>query len=119
MLRGVHVLVAGADARTRDVLAALLTYAGAFVIDAASARETLAALQRHRPHVVLADVELADETSTWLLAQIRALEGEPIPIVALTGGGETALDAEFATRLRKPADPWALCRLLADLARKA
>ena len=118
MLKGTHVLVVGSDALTRDVLAALLGYVGAFVSDAISVPDSLGVLERNRPHVVVADFEIADEAAAELVARIRSLAGT-IPIVALVAGGdERNLRDGFAARLRKPVDPWAFCRLLTELAQQ-
>lgn len=122
LLAGVHVLVADPDGEMRDLLEAVLTYAGAFVTMAVSASDAVALSSRHRPDVVVADLDAAGEHGE-LVGQLRALGPRPpMPVVAVVGGRDLSahaiLSAGFAAHVRKPIDPWALCRVIANLARK-
>lgn len=62
----------------------------------------------------------------WLIGEVRGLpsdRGGAIPAVAITAHGEThgpdrTLAVGFQAHLRKPLDPWELCRVLAALTRK-
>ena len=62
----------------------------------------------------------------WLVRELRTrppAAGGAIPAVAITAHGEThgpdrTLAAGFAAHLRKPIDPWELCRVVATLCRR-
>lgn len=125
-LRGMHVLVADDDADARALVATVLEYAGALVTVSASGREALHRLDSVRPDVVVTDVAMPGGDGYWLVRQLRARAGgdaREIPVVAITAYGEThgpdrTLAAGFAAHLRKPLDPWELCRIVAALGRR-
>ena len=122
-LAGVHVLVADPNRDMRDLLEAVFTYCGAFVTVAISAADALDITRRHRPDVVVADLDLAGPRAE-LVGQLRALDPRPpLPVVAVVGGRDPSahalLSAGFAAHVRKPIDPWALCRIVASLSQKA
>lgn len=116
---GVHVLVVDDDPDARDLFEATLTYCGAFVTSVPTAREALAYVQVKPVDVVIAGVALPGEDGYWL---VRQIDGR-FPVVALaTGRGDgpdRTLAAGFHGHLRKPVDPWELCRMVAGLAHKA
>jgi CheY-like chemotaxis protein len=125
-LVGVHVLVVDDDADTRDLLRTVLEYCGALVSSVASAPEALRVLERVTPDVLLADIAMPHHDGYWLIRAVRALppdRGGTIPAVAITAhadlhGPEQTLAAGFQAHLRKPLDPWDLCRLLSSLTRR-
>ena len=125
-LIGVHVLVVDDDADARDLLRTVLEYCGALVTVVASAQEALAVLERVTPDVLVTDIAMPMHDGYWLIDAIRALpaqRGGAIPAVAGTAHGEyrgpdRTLGAGFQAHLRKPLDPWELCRALASLTRK-
>ena len=125
VLVGVHVLVVDADREMRELLEAVLGYCGSFVSLAASAAEAVAVVGRHRPDVVVLDAGMAEpERDRDLVERLRTAGRHPsLPVVVLLSGRDPAAsgleNVEFSVQLRKPLDPWALCRLLAGLARKA
>jgi len=112
-LVGVHVLIVDGDAAARALLESVLAYCGAFVTSSATARDGLAYFHRKPTDVVLAD------GAYQLVREI----GARVPVLALaTGEGDgpdRTLAAGFHGHLRKPVDPWELCRVVAGLARKA
>lgn len=118
-LVGVHVLIVDGDAAARALLESVLAYCGAFVTSSATARDGLAYFHRKPTDVVLADVTLPDAGAYQLVREI----GARVPVLALaTGEGDgpdRTLAAGFHGHLRKPVDPWELCRVVAGLARKA
>jgi CheY-like chemotaxis protein len=124
-LVGVHVLVVDDDPDARDLLESVLTYCGAFVSSVVSAREALDCLEAKTIEVVIADVLLpGEEDGYWLVRAIGARgDGRSIPVVALVSGRghgpDRTLAAGFHGHLRKPVDPWEMCRMVANLARKA
>lgn len=103
-LIGIYVLEVDDAGNARDRLRTVLEYCGALV--------TVVAMPTHDGY--------------WLIGSIRALPAEhggTIPAVAITAHGESPgpdrpLAAGFQAHLRKPLDPWQLCRALGSLTRK-
>lgn len=127
VLVGTHVLVVDDDGDARDLLRMVLEYSGALVTVAPSAAEALRVLDRMMPDVVLTDIAMPTHDGYWLVRAMRARPAErggEIPIVAITAHGEQhgperTLSAGFHGHLRKPLDPWELCRAVAGLKRRA
>jgi CheY-like chemotaxis protein len=117
-LVGVHVLIVDHDPDARELLESALTYGGAFVTLTATAAEGLAYLLREPVDVVIAGVLLPDNDGYWLVREI----GDRAPVIALAtaqdDGPERTLAAGFRAHLRKPVDPWELCRIVGRLARR-
>jgi CheY-like chemotaxis protein len=124
-LVGVRLLVVEADADARELFDSVLTYCGAFVDLAAGAREALDVLEAKLVDVVIVDVLLPSEDAYWLVRELasRSGVGRPVPAIAIAAGHDhgpdRTLGAGFQGHLRKPVDPWELCRMVAGLARKA
>jgi CheY-like chemotaxis protein len=125
-LVGVHVLVVDDDPDARDLLRTVLEYCGALVTVTSSALDALATLERVTPDVILADIAMPTHDGYWLTNAVRKLPAERggnLPIVAITAHGELhgperTLGAGFQAHLRKPLDPWELCRSLSGLTRR-
>lgn len=125
-LVGTHVLVVDDDGDARDLLRTVLEYCGALVTVVASAAEALLVLDRVMPDVVVTDIAMPLHDGYWLARKIRALPretGGAIPMIAITAHGELhgperTLSAGFQMHLRKPLDPWELCRAIASLTRR-
>lgn len=123
-LVGVHVLVVDDDADSREIVQTVLRYCGALVTLAASAPDALRLLSRVTPDVLVTDIAMPERDGYWLLHQVRALPwGRDLPVVAVTGHAdrhrpERTLDAGFQAHLRKPIDPWELCRVLVSVTRR-
>jgi CheY-like chemotaxis protein len=88
-LRGVDILLVEDNADARELLATLLTSAGARVALAASAPEALAYLLDHQPDVLVADIGLPGQDGYTLLEQVRSRESQQpapraLPAIALT-----------------------------------
>jgi len=126
-LVGLHVLVVDDDAEARQLIRTVLEYGGALVTVLATARDALRQLQRVTPDALVTDIAMPHENGYWLIRELRALDaikGHRVPAIAITAhaeahGPERTLGAGFDAHLRKPLDPWELCRLIASLARKA
>jgi CheY-like chemotaxis protein len=124
-LVGVHALVVEADADAREVLGSVLTYCGALVSLAATAREALDVIRAGSIDVVVVDLGLPGEDAYRLVRDLAARSGpcRPTPAVALGSHRDEAPDrapgAGFQGHLRTPVDPWALVRMVAGLTRKA
>jgi CheY-like chemotaxis protein len=102
------------------ILAAYLELDGYKVAVAGDGVEALAVVERHRPHCVLLDILMPGGDGCELSRNLRALYGDDVVLVAVTGFDEQdQLVAEtFATvdhYLRKPVEPSDLRRLLPAL----
>jgi CheY-like chemotaxis protein len=126
-LAGVHVLIIDDDADARDLIRTVLRYCGALVSVAVSAGEGLDTLQRVLPDVIVCDIAMPHQDGYWFVRSLRALPGDRgagLPVIAITAHGTThgpdrTLPAGFQAHIRKPVDPWELCRIVAAMARKA
>src|SRR5262245_19204185 len=121
-LDGVDVLVVDDDADSREVIGAILRYAGAFVTMAASASEALVIMSTLIPDVILADIAMPENDGYMLLQAIQLLHTETrVPVIAVTGYGythprERTLDAGFREHLSKPLDPVHAVAVIARIA---
>jgi CheY-like chemotaxis protein len=125
-LGSVHVLVVDDSPEIRDYIVRVLQTLRARVTDASTAEEALALLQRHRPDVLLSDLEMPEHDGLWLIEQVRRLtpaRGGVTPAACLTGltGPEDrarVLRAGFQYHVPKPFEPDALLGIVALLALK-
>ena len=112
-LVGCHALVVDDEADARDLLAAILSAAGAEVRTAASVREALLRLDEAWPDILLADIGMPGEDGYALIREIRSREAESavrLPAAALTAYAgshdrERALHEGFDWHFAKPIDP--------------
>ena len=126
-LVGIHVLVVDDDQDARDLLRTVLEYSGALVTIVGAADEALRVLERVMPDVIVTDIAMPDHDGYWLVRQVRTLapeRGGGAPMIAVTAHGEThaperTLSAGFQAHLRKPLDPWELCRSIVSCARRS
>ncbi|WP_260428509.1 GGDEF domain-containing response regulator [Burkholderia stagnalis] len=85
------ILVIDDDAMTRLLVVETLEPDGFRVEEAAAPQEGLDAFLRHRPDLVLLDVEMPGGDGFECCRQLRALpEGQRVPIVMLTGNDDDA-----------------------------
>ena len=105
-LTGIHAVIVDDHADTRTLVSEVLTYAGASVIVAASAREAASLLDG--ADVVVTDYAMPGETGLWLLERVRERR-YPIPVIVVTGYADLYAKelrtAPFARVLGKPIDP--------------
>jgi PAS domain S-box-containing protein len=123
-LTGRRILVVDDEADARDLLAEILSQAGAEVAVVACADEALETLRRWRPHVLVSDIGMPGDDGYVLIRKVRALgpeEGGHVRALALTAYARSedralALEAGFHTHIAKPVDPLELTALIAGLA---
>jgi PAS domain S-box-containing protein len=126
-LAGVRVLVVDDDSGTCELVRTILVPMGAEVLVAHSARQGRETLLRHRPHVLLADIEMPGEDGYDLIRQVRSLsprQGGATPAAALTAFARNedrwkALGAGFQLHIAKPVEPLGLATAVASLAGRA
>src|SRR5262245_414621 len=121
-LVGVHALIVDDDRDSRALLKTVLEYCGALVTAVASAPDAMRILQRVTP----ADIAMPTNDGYWLIDQIRARtapDGGNVPAIAITAYGDEhgphrTLSAGFQAHMKKPIDPWELCRAVASVVRR-
>ena len=117
-LAGIRVLVVEDHDDSRDLLEQALGHVGALVVASRSADEALAHIGQ--VDVVVTDIAMPVHDGFWLLHEVLRRH-QPVPVIAVSGYSdlqEKALrEAAFARFLRKPIDPWVLCRAVAAVVR--
>ena len=119
-LRGLHALVIDDDLDCLEMLAATLSFRGALVNQASSARAALGMLRRIRPNLIVSDIGMPRESGFWFIRQFRKLArpGPRTPVIALTGFDglvDQAKAAGFDAVLIKPLNMAAFCGTLRNL----
>ena len=123
LLQGLRILVVDDDEDARALLHAVLEYSGAEVVCAESARGALAALGQRRPDVIIADLVMPGDDGYALIRAMRTRSSvRSVPMIALTAyafahSADEVLSAGFNAYLKKPVEPWELCRTVARLGR--
>ena len=123
LLQGLRILVVDDDEDARALLHAVLEYSGAEVVSAESARGALAALGHRRPDVIIADLVMPGDDGYALIRAMRTRSSvRSVPMIALTAyafahSADEVLSAGFNAYLKKPVEPWELCRTVARLGR--
>jgi len=123
-LGGRRILVVDDEADARELLATILSRAGADVSVVASADEALGAIRCWRPDVLVSDIGMPGDDGYVLIRKVRGLrpeEGSQVRALALTAYARSedrteALEAGFHTHIAKPVDPLELTALIAGLA---
>jgi len=126
-LQGLKVLVVDDEADTRELIGEVLKECGSEVITTRSVEEALAALEQHKPDILISDLGMPDEDGYSLIEKIRALPSErggDIPAAALTAYARAedrmrVLRSGFQFHLPKPVDSAELVTVVASLAGRA
>jgi PAS domain S-box-containing protein len=122
-LAGLRVVVVDDETDARELVAAVLTDAGARVVAVGSVAEAIQAIERHRPDVLVSDIGMPTEDGYSLMRRLRAMEKTVgrIPAAALTAYATVqdrtrALLAGYSSHLPKPIEPAELTAVVATLA---
>jgi CheY-like chemotaxis protein len=126
-LQGLKILVVDDEADTRELIREVLRECGSEVITSRSAEEALAALEEHKPDILISDLGMPDEDGYSLISKVRALpeeRGGQIPAAALTAYARAedrmrVLRSGFQFHLPKPIDSAELVTVVASLAGRA
>ena len=124
-LDGVRVLVVEDDADSRELVATVLTQAGAVTFTASNARDGIAMAPRVHPDVLVCDLAMPDQDGHDVVRNVKAWAAEAgvtLPALALTAFAhaedrDRALAVGFDLFLSKPVEPGELVRTVARLAR--
>ena len=119
-LAGVYVLVADADANVRATVTSVLQYCGALVTAVGSGTVALETMRQVKPDVLVVSTASSDGGEGYgLVHRVRALkpeEGGVVPIVVIADHAPPEQTRRaFDAYITRPFDPWALCRLVAEL----
>jgi CheY-like chemotaxis protein len=118
LLVGIHVLVVEDNVDARELFRTILQYAGALVTVSSGAEQAVHMCQQIVPDVILTDIAMPGRDGFWLIDALRRHEqgSRRVPVIAVTGQGQGTAGrydaAGFAEVLRKPVDPWELCRVV-------
>ncbi len=125
-LNGAVVLVVDDEPDGRNLLARLLTEAGAEVLTAAGAEEGLQALQSHPVNVLISDVGMPGLDGYEFIRRVRSLrhQSSRVPAIALTAYAraedkERSLAAGFQRHVSKPYSLSELSAIIATLWRES
>jgi PAS domain S-box-containing protein len=125
-LDGLNLLIVDDERDARDMLTIMLSQCGAQVTAAATAAQALEAVERHRPDLLVSDIEMPEVDGYGLIAKVRAIPGKRglVPAVALTAHARMAdrlraLQAGFDAHVAKPVEFVELVTVLASLARRS
>jgi CheY-like chemotaxis protein len=115
-------LVVDDNADAREIVAWTLSYCGAVVTRASSARAALALLEQLRPDVIVSDFSMPDEDGFSFIRRVRQLpsSARDVCAVARTGfdgiaNAAAAKAAGFHAYLVKPFDLGSFCAALRRL----
>jgi len=123
-LEHLYILAVDDDPDARELVAAVLTRAGAEVTSVASVREAIASIDGRPPDVVVTDIAMPHATGFDLVRELRAdPRWREMPIVALTAYARAedraqALALGLTAHMGKPFAPRALIALVAEVGRK-
>jgi len=125
-LSGLDVLVVDDERDTRELMIVILERAGARVLDASGAKDALAILETHVPHVVLSDISMPEIDGYEFVRTLRRWEKErslSVPAIAVTAFARSedvrqARAAGFDSHIAKPMDSRALVAEVLKLAKK-
>lgn len=124
-LSGTTILVVDDEPDARELLRIVLESCQARVLDAGSARDALALLERETVDLIVSDIGMPEEDGYSLIRRVRGLVDEAkaaTPAIALTAFARNedraqALLEGFNQHMTKPVEPAELLVALADLAR--
>jgi CheY-like chemotaxis protein len=120
-LTGLHILVVEDETDSRELVAFILSEAGASVTSVASATEAIAAIAQSTPNAIVSDIGMPEMDGYSLMQQIRAQWPEhQLPAIALTAyAGEfdraATLAAGFQQHIPKPVDAQLLISTISTL----
>lgn len=125
-LAGLRILVVDDEADAREVVALVLSGAGAEVAAVESASAAIDVIIRWKPDLLVSDIGMPHEDGFALMRRVRALsaeEGGTIPAVALTAFARTqdrlkVLSAGFQMHVPKPIEQLELLTVVASLTKR-
>jgi PAS domain S-box-containing protein len=122
-LNGMLILVVDDEEDTRQLLVQSLTFYGATVITADSAKTAFTEILDKNPDLMVSDIGMPDEDGYSLIRRVRALpdkQHNAIPAIALTAFTRAqdrmrALTSGYQNHVSKPVEPDELATVIASL----
>jgi CheY-like chemotaxis protein len=125
-LAGLRILLVDDEADAREMVAAILSEAGAEVITASGAREAFELMAQRKPDALISDIGMPGEDGYELIRKVRTLsaeQGGQVPAIALTAYARTqdrlkVLSAGYQMHVPKPVEPVELATVVASLTKR-
>ena len=125
-LADLRILLVDDELEAREVVAAILTQAGAEVATAASVQEAMYLFGQWKPHVLISDIGMPNEDGYALIRKVRDLtseEGGQVPAIALTAFARIqdrlqVLSAGYQMHVPKPVEPVEAATVVASVAKR-
>ena len=125
-LAGLRVLLVDDEPDAREMVAAILTEAGAEVITASGARQAFELVVQRKPDALISDISMPGEDGYELIRKVRTLtaeQGGQVPAIALTAYARTqdrlkVLSAGYQMHVPKPVEPVELATVVASLTKR-
>ena len=122
ILAGVRVLVVDDETDARDLIAAVLEWAGADVETAESAAEGVAKLESFHPSMIISDIGMPIEDGYAFMRRVRTMSSAPsMALTAFASDADRAraMQAGYTMHVAKPIDPDVLVTTVAMLVRRS
>ncbi|MDB5107381.1 MAG: two-component hybrid sensor and regulator, partial [Candidatus Binatus sp.] len=125
-LAGLRILIVEDEPDAREIVAAILSHAGAEVATAATAQEAIDLIDQRPPDVLVSDIGMPGEDGYQLMRKVRsrsAEQGGQIPAIALTALARAedrmkVLSAGYQMHVPKPVEPIELATVIASLMKR-
>jgi len=125
-LAGLRVLLVDDEPDAREMIAAILSQAGAEVISASGAKQAFELVAQRKPDALISDISMPGEDGYELIRKIRTLsaeQGGQLPAIALTAYARTqdrlkVLSAGYQMHVTKPVEPVELATVVASLTKR-
>jgi len=125
-LAGLRVLLVDDEPDAREMIAAILSEAGAEVISASGAKQAFDLVAQRKPDALISDISMPGEDGYELIRKIRTLsaeQGGQLPAIALTAYARTqdrlkVLSAGYQMHVTKPVEPVELATVVASLTKR-
>ncbi|MNT54698.1 Sensor histidine kinase RcsC [compost metagenome] len=125
-LKGLRALVVEDQIDALNLIAKVLSHAGAEVFTANNAADALQKVIRQKPNVLISDIGMPEQDGYYLIQMVRKLppeHGGHIPAIALTAYAhpedqERALREGFQLHVAKPVEGSRLVSIVAELMTK-
>ena len=125
-LAGLRVLLVDDEPDAREMVAAILSEAGAEVITASGARQAFELVAQRKPDALISDISMPGEDGYELIRKVRTLtaeQGGQVPAIALTAYARTqdrlkVLSAGYQMHVPKPVEPVELATVVASLTKR-
>ena len=81
------ILVVEDDNEVRELISSTLSIKGFDVVEAKDAEDGLEAYKRHKPNIIITDINMPGSSGLWLIESVRKSDSDT-PIIVLSGHPE-------------------------------